>query len=100
MSRMRDTSQVVIGGVDTHADTHQAAVLDEHGRLLDVNRFPATPAGYEQLLAWMRGYGTIRQVGVESSGSYGAGLTRHLHTAGVAVVERSEERRVGKGGRL
>jgi transposase len=73
--------------VDTHADTHQAAVLDEHGRLLDVNRFPATPAGYEQLLAWMRGYGTIRQVGVESSGSYGAGLTRHLHTAGVTVVE-------------
>jgi transposase len=84
---MKDTSRIVIGGVDTHADTHQAAVLDERGRLLGVSAFPTTPAGYEQLLAWMRGHGTIREVGVESPGSYGAGLTRHLRAAGVTVVE-------------
>jgi hypothetical protein len=30
----------VIGGVDTHKDVHVAAVLDEHGRLLDTAAFP------------------------------------------------------------
>jgi hypothetical protein len=34
MPRMKHTDLSVIGGVDTHADTHQAAVLDQRGRLL------------------------------------------------------------------
>ena len=32
----------VIGGVDTHKHTHYAAVIDEHGRLLGHQQFPAT----------------------------------------------------------
>jgi transposase len=87
MSRMTGKTRVVIGGVDTHADTHEAAVLDERGRLLAVEGFPTTPTGYQQLLDWMRGFGTVREIGVESSGAYGAGLTRHLRGAGVKVLE-------------
>jgi len=87
MSRMAGKARIVIGGVDTHADTHEAAVLDEHGRLLAVEGFPTTPSGYQQLLNWMRGFGAVREVGVESSGAYGAALTRHLVAAGVKVVE-------------
>ncbi|MCM3920433.1 IS110 family transposase [Frankia sp. AiPs1] len=77
----------VVGGVDTHRDTHTAAVLDAAGRQLGSAQFPATEAGYGQLLEWMRGLGTVVKVGVEGTGSYGANLTRHLSAAGVTVVE-------------
>ena len=57
------------------------------GRPLDTASFPRTTAGYTGLLAWMTGHGTLDRVGVESTGSWGAGLTRHLTDAGVTVVE-------------
>jgi len=84
MSRRTTT---IIGGVDTHTATHHAAVIDSHGRLLDDAEFPASPAGYAALLTWMRGKGTLTQVGVEGTGAYGAGLARHLHDQGIEVLE-------------
>jgi hypothetical protein len=36
----------VVGGVDTHKDTHTAAVIDTAGRMLGHETFPATGAGY------------------------------------------------------
>ena len=77
----------VTGGVDTHADAHVAAALNHIGGLLGTKSFPTTPAGYAKLLAWLRGFGPVGLVGVEGTGSYGAGLTRHLTAAGVKVVE-------------
>ncbi len=77
----------IAGGVDTHQDTHTAAVVDTAGRPLDERQFPANPAGYRQLLAWLRGFGTLLVVGVEGTGVYGAGLARHLAAEGVAMVE-------------
>src|SRR5437762_10058631 len=68
----------VTGGVDTHTGAHVAATLDAVGGLLGVQEFPATPAGYAGLLAWLGGFGTVCLVGVEGTGSYGAGLTRYL----------------------
>jgi transposase len=79
--------RVIIGGVDTHAATHHAAVIDLKGRLLDDAEFPASPAGYAQLLAWMRKRGQPQRVGIEGTGAYGAGLARHLHEHGVTVLE-------------
>lgn len=77
-----------MGGVDTHGDVHVAAVLDSAtGRLLGTESFPTTTAGYRALLVWLRSFGDLERVGVESTGSWGAGLARHLHTAGVAVIE-------------
>ena len=69
MSRMTGKSRAVIGGVDTHADTHQAAALDEQGRLLGVQPFPATEDGCRQLLRWLHRWGQVRVVGVESAGA-------------------------------
>jgi transposase len=77
----------VIGGVDTHQDTHTAAVIDTAGRRLGDRQFPATAVGYWQLLAWLRGFGTLLIVGVEGTGVYGAGLARHLATERVTMVE-------------
>lgn len=82
-----DRPAVVVAGVDTHQRIHLAAILDLSGRLLGVREFPATGPGYQQLLDWVAGHGLIRAVGMESTGSYGAGLTRHLLVAGIDVVE-------------
>jgi transposase len=80
-------TRAVIGGVDTHKDTHVAAVIDLVGRLLGTHSFPTTAAGYRALLRWMCTLGAPVRIGVEGTSSYGAGLTRALRTAGVAVVE-------------
>jgi transposase len=78
----------IIGGVDTHGATHHAAAIDAAtGRLLGDREFPATAAGYGALLAWLREAGTPAAVGIEGTGSYGAGLFRHLAAAGVSVTE-------------
>ena len=78
---------VVTGGVDTHLDAHVAATLNDIGGVLGVETSPATAAGYRALTAWMRTFGAIGAVGVEGTGSYGAGLARHLRRAGVEVFE-------------
>ena len=84
---MHDEELVVIGGVDAHADTHEAAALDQRGALLGTERFPTTFTGYGDLLDWLRAFGAIELVAIESTGSYAAGLTRYLREHGVAVVE-------------
>jgi transposase len=91
----------ITGGVDTHADVHVAAALDSIGGLLGVREFPATAAGYCGLLDWLGGFGQVALVGIEGTGSYGAGLARHLAAAGVRVVEvdradRQDRHRAGK----
>lgn len=68
-------------GVDTHQLVHHAAALDQDGRMLGAREFPANRNGYQTLLDWAASFG------VECTGSYGAGLTRHLFAAGVDVME-------------
>jgi transposase len=91
----------VTGGVDTHLDVHVAAALDPVGGLLGVESFPASAAGYRELLAWMSSFGSVDRVGVEGTGAYGAGLSRYLHRNGVEVIEvdranRQARRQAGK----
>jgi len=45
MSRMTGKTGVVVGGVDTHSQTHHAAVIDDLGREVSDCEFPATAAG-------------------------------------------------------
>jgi len=61
-------SPIVVGGVDTHKDLHVAAVVDSSDRVLGVEFFSTTRAGYRAMLAWMRTFGDIRRVGVECTG--------------------------------
>jgi transposase len=91
----------VTGGVDTHKDVHVAAVLDGVGRLLGTESFPADRGGYRKLLAWMASFGAVQAVGVEGTGSWGAGLARFLTARHIRVVEvnrpnRQNRRRRGK----
>ena len=90
-------------GVDTHADVHVAAVIDHLGGVIGIEAFDTSAAGCRRLVGWLRSHGEINVVGVEGTGSYGAGLCRHLTGAGIAVVEvevdrpnRQVRRREGK----
>jgi transposase len=100
MTIVEDT-RAITGGVDTHADMHVVAALDPVGGLLGVEEFPATTTGYARLPGWLGGFGTVCLAGIEGTGSYGAGLARHVTAAGIRVVEvdrsdRQDRRRQGK----
>ena len=84
---MADQQRLVTGGVDTHKATHVAAVVDELGRILGTESFPAAPAGYRSLLRWLRSFGVVARVGVEGTGAYGAGLARQHQTLTVDLDE-------------
>ena len=86
-SSMTNTPGPVTGGVDTHGETHHAAVIDQVGREVADAEFPTTPAGYRALLAWLRAQGQLERVGVEGTGAYGAALGRYLRGQGVVIVE-------------
>jgi len=86
----------VIGGVDTHKHTHYAAAVDSHGRLLGHREFPANDRGYRDLLSWLQGHGTIAAIGVESTGSFGATLTRFLTAQAVHVIEVNRPNRLAR----
>jgi len=91
----------VTGGVDTHADNHMAAAVDQNGGLLGIESFPADQTGFESLLGWLVGFGPVIEVGVEGTGSWGVGLSRFLGDHEVSVVEvdrpnRQKRRKEGK----
>ena len=84
---MSTQSAHVIVGVDTHADTHHVAVIDTNGTRIADAKFLTTLAGLAALVAFVRSHGTVIRVGVEGTGSYGAGLSRYLRDEGFTVVE-------------
>ena len=85
-----------MGGVDTHKDMHMAAVITAAGVVLGTEAFSTTRAGYRAMLHWMRSHGEVLRVGVEQTGSFGAGLSRHLALAGVPVLEVTEPEPAGR----
>jgi transposase len=88
-------------GVDTHSDAHVGVALDHVGRRLGEVAVSNDEDGYRRLLRWARGLGELHCVGVEGTGSYGAGLSRFLRSGRVRVIEvdrlsRQHRRRHGK----
>ncbi len=101
MTTMTYPTAGVIAGVDTHGDVHVAAALDPTGRLLATASFASTAAGNRELLRWLTGHGELIRVGVEGTGSWGAGLTRFLLDNSIDIVEvdrpnRQTRRQKGK----
>jgi transposase len=100
MTTMTHQARRVIGGVDTHKDVHVAALVDETGQILGTESFRNDTSGYRQLRAWMARHGDVVRVGIEGTGSYGAGLSRHLLRVGMEVLEvcrHDRQRRRMKG---
>ena len=78
MDVMEGSRHRVVGGVDTHKDLHVAAVVDEQDRVQGTRCFATTRQGYRHMLTWMRSFGDVQRIGIESTGSYGAGLLRFM----------------------
>lgn len=92
------TAYPAYAGVDTHKDTNVLALLDPLCRVIGTWEFPTGEDGYAQL---ERAIGDPAvPVGIEGTGSYGAGLTTHLKAAGYDVYEvirpKRAQRRRGK----
>ena len=85
-------------GVDTHMDTHTAALCDARGRVLSRLQVTADPAGYASLLAWAQAAASAGRLAwaVEGTRHYGLGLARHLAAAGQQVTEIDNTGHVGK----
>lgn len=77
----------LVAGIDTHKHTHHVAIIDHLGRPITDRQFDTTPAGYNEIVNYLHTAGTISAVGVEGTGSYGAGISRVLVTAGFEVFE-------------
>jgi transposase len=96
MHMLADLVELVIG-VDTHKDTHTAAVVQAvSGAMLEQLTVPATPAGYRKLLALADRQRGRRVWAIEGTGGYGAGLTRFLHAHAEQVVELDRPKRAAR----
>jgi transposase len=71
-------------GIDSHKSSLAVAGLDALGRVVASKEFPNDERGHA---AWVRSKGASRVIGIECSGSYGAGIARHLMAAGEDVKE-------------
>ena len=85
-------------GVDTHAATHQFAVLEAGtGRVLDQAEFPTSRAGLARAASWIgrRTGGAVAHtlVSAEGTGTYGAQLARLLAQEGYRVVDAPSPKR-------
>lgn len=96
-------SWTVAIGIDTHRSRHSACALDRLGRPLGQFELTADPSGYRALCEWACSLGAPA-FALEGSGSYGAGLARHLVGCGASVYEcerpTRRDRRRGKSDQL
>ena len=98
MSMLAELVEVVIG-VDTHKDTHTAAILDTRtGGVLARITVSTDFDGYAELVALAEQYSGLRAWAMEGSGGYGAGLARHLNEAAELVVELDRPQRPARRG--
>ena len=101
MTTIVEDTRAITGGVDTHAGMHVAAALDSIGGLLGVQEFPATAAGYAELLELAAQFREPHPGRRRGHRQLRGGLARYLAAAGVRVVEvdrpdRQDRDRQGK----
>lgn len=82
-----EDQRVVVDGIDTHEDTHSAAVTDEQDRVLASQTYQPTCYVCKQMLTWLRSFRLPARVTVECTGKYGAGLLCHLQFDSVDMLE-------------
>ena len=88
MSMLADRVDAVIG-VDTHTDTHTAAIVAATGAVLATLTVESTEEGYGQLLDALLAHAPGPRVAwaIEGTASYGSGLSRELSAADAEVIE-------------
>lgn len=91
----------VAAGIDTHKDTHALCVIDRVGRVVRTGTFGTDAAGLSEIASAIGDPSDCIVVGIEGTGSYGAGIARRLVGLGYDVVEvvrpKRDKRRAGLG---
>jgi transposase len=99
MTSIAERTDIVIG-VDTHKQTHTAAIVTPNGGILETLTVTADPAGYMSLFEHAAAAGARRVWSIEGCGSWGRGLCRWLQEHGETVTEierpKRPKRRAGK----
>src|SRR6187401_407288 len=96
LTDLREAVDVVIG-VDTHAYTHAAAVIDTAtGGVLDEITVEATAEGYAELVEFANTHAMLRAWAIEGTGGHGAGLCRHLLESSEIVIELDRPKRAAR----
>ncbi|PUB26242.1 transposase [Promicromonospora sp. AC04] len=96
LTDLRQAVDVVIG-VDTHVNTHTAAVVDTHtGGVLAELTVPTTPTGYARLVELADEHSALRAWAIEGTGGHGAGLARVLADRDEVVVELDRPQRAAR----
>lgn len=87
MTSLTDIAEIVIG-VDTHVDTHTAAIVETTtGGVLGEITVPTTPAGYQELVEAAEEHSPLRVWAIEGTGGHGAGLSKLLERESEVVFE-------------
>jgi transposase len=87
-------------GVDTHRDTHAAAIVNPAGAVDAHTTLPSDAFGYRRLLRFAHEHAPGRRVwAIEGTGSFGAGLTTFLLEHGEWVVEIDRPKRPARRNR-
>jgi len=84
---MAENNTGVIIGADTHKRSHTVALIASTGLELAAQEFEANAKGYKDALAWACSFGEPLRAGIESTGSYGAGLCSYLIESGIMVYD-------------
>lgn len=89
MNPLRSAAVQFVVGVDTHRDSHTAAVVDTTtGGVIAHLSVPTDAFGFRKLKTFADQYaGAARVWAIEGTGSYGSGLTTFLLEAAEKVVE-------------
>lgn len=74
-------------GVDSHKSSFAVGVLNEIGRPIEIREFSNDRRAHDTAVEWIQAQGSNRVIGIEGSGSYGAGIARALIAAGEDVRE-------------
>jgi transposase len=99
MPMLAELADAIIG-VDTHTDTHTAAVVDRLGAHLATIEVSADAAGYARLLGFAAEHapGLRTAWAIEGCGSHGAGLAAALAAGGHLVIEADRPKRARRRG--
>jgi len=87
MTSLTEIAEIVIG-VDTHVDTHTAAVVETStGAVLAETTVSTTPTGYQELLDLAGEHSPLRVWAIEGTGGHGAGVSKLLERESEVVIE-------------
>jgi hypothetical protein len=77
----------IIVGVDAHKHFQVVVAIDLLGARVATCSAAADCVGYAALVAWAHTLGAIEALGIEGTGSYGAGLASFVRRHALRVVE-------------